>query len=222
MTTDSSIDGADKGDSDKICSNLLKDTGSGIYAAWAFKVNHGGGLNSNYRILEEIPEGMELAYIRIKWKGANATSVESSAIADLGSEWTKVENNSTNDDKQSQSTIYYVRKDKKQALIQLGRFQADHIEDQGSVDVQVVCRVTDPNVLLGGEEKTFTNKVILQSEDGRKDLATAMADAKIKDMNLTKENGYSTTSSNESQKVTYTIVANSRGQKLLTAETNIS
>lgn len=218
VTTDSSIDGADKGDSDKICSNLLKDTGSGIYAAWAFKVNHGGGLNSNYRILEEIPEGMELAYIRIKWKGANATSVESSAIADLGSEWTKVENNSTNDDKQSQSTIYYVRKDKKQALIQLGRFQADHIEDQGSVDVQVVCRVTDPNVLLGGEEKTFTNKVILQSEDGRKDLATAMADAKIKDMNLTKENGYSTTSSNESQKVTYTIVANSRGQKLLTAE----
>lgn len=93
VTTDSSIDGADKGDSDKICSNLLKDTGSGIYAAWAFKVNHGGGLNSNYRILEEIPEGMELAYIRIKWKGANATNVESSEIADLGSEWTKVENN---------------------------------------------------------------------------------------------------------------------------------
>ena len=218
VTTDSSIDGADKGDSGKICSDLLKDTGSGIYAAWAFKVNHGGELNSNYRVLEEIPEGMELAYIRIKWKGANATSVESSAIANLGSEWTEVENKTTNDDNQQQYTIYYVNKDKKQALIQLGTFRADHIEDQGSVDVQVVCRVTDPNVLLGGEEKTFTNKVILQSEDGRKDLATAMADAKIKDMNLTKENGYSTTSSNESQKVTYTIVANSRGQKLLTAE----
>lgn len=218
VTTDSSIDGADKGDSSKICSDLLKDTGSGIYAAWAFKVNHGGELNSNYRILEEIPEGMELAYIRIKWKGANATNVESSEIADLGSEWTKVENNSTNDDKQSQSTIYYVRNDKKQALIQLGRFQADHIEDQGSVDVQVVCRVTDPKVLLGGEEKIFTNKVILQSENGEENLATATADAKIKDTNLTKENGYSTTSSNESQKVTYTIVANSRGQKLLTAE----
>lgn len=218
VTTDSSIDGADKGDSGKICSDLLKDTGSGIYAAWAFKVNHGGELNSNYRVLEEIPEGMELAYIRIKWKGEKATTVTSSEITDLGSEWTKVENKTTNDDKQQQHTIYYVNKDKKQALIQLGTFQADRIEDKGSVDVQVVCRVTDPKVLLGGEEKTFTNKVILQSEDGRKDLATAMADAKIKDMNLTKENGYSTTSSNESQKVTYTIVANSRGQKLLTAE----
>ena len=218
VTTDSSIDGADKGDSGKICSDLLKDTGSGIYAAWAFKVNHGGELNSNYRVLEEIPEGMELAYIRIKWKGEKATAVTSSEITGLGSEWTKVENDTTNDDRQQQHTIYYVSNDKKQALIQLGRFQADHIEDQGSVDVQVVCRVTDPNVLLGGEEKTFTNKVILQSEDGRKDLATATADAKIKDTNLTKENGYSTTSSNESQKVTYTIVANSRGQKLLTAE----
>ena len=217
VTTDQSIDGADKGDSGKICSGLLKDTGSGIYAAWAFKVNHGGELNSNYRVLEEIPEGMELAYIRIKWKGANATNVESSEIADLGSEWTKVENKTTNDDNQQQYTIYYVNKDKKQALIQLGRFQADHIEDQGSVDVQVVCRVTDPKVLLGGEEKIFTNKVVLQSANGE-DLATATADAKIKDTNLTKENGYSTTSSNESQKVTYTIVANSRGQKLLTAE----
>ena len=217
VTTDSSIDGADKGDSGKICSDLLKDTGSGIYAAWAFKVNHGGELNSNYRVLEEIPEGMELAYIRIKWKGANATSVESSAIANLGSEWTEVENKTTNDDNQQQYTIYYVNKDKKQALIQLGTFRADHIEDQGSVDVQVVCRVTDPKVLLGGEEKIFTNKVVLQSANGE-DLATATADAKIKDTNLTKENGYSTTSSNESQKVTYTIVANSRGQKLLTAE----
>lgn len=219
VTTDSSIDGADKGKDayEKICSDLLKDTGSGIYAAWAFKVNHGGELNSNYRVLEEIPEGMELAYIRIKWKGANATNVKSSEIADLGSEWTKVENEKTNDDNQQQYTIYYVNKDKKQALIQLGRFQADHIEDKGSVDVQVVCRVTDPGVLLGGEEKTFTNKVVLQSENGE-DLATATADAKIKDTNLTKENGYSTTSSNESQKVTYTIVANSRGQKLLTAE----
>ena len=217
VTTDSSIDGADKGDSGKICSDLLKDTGSGIYAAWAFKVNHGGELNSNYRVLEEIPEGMELAYIRIKWKGANATNVESSKIEDLGSEWTKVENKTTNDDNQQQYTIYYVNKDKKQALIQLGTFRADHIEDQGSVDVQVVCRVTDPKVLLGGEEKTFTNQVVLQSANGE-DLATATADAKIKDTNLTKENGYSTTSSNESQKVTYTIVANSRGQKLLTAE----
>ena len=217
VTTDSSIDGADKGNSGKICSDLLKDTGSGIYAAWAFKVNHGGELNSNYRVLEEIPEGMELAYIRIKWKGANATNVKSSEIADLGSEWTKVENKTTNDDNQQQYTIYYVNKDKKQALIQLGTFRADHIEDQGSVDVQVVCRVTDPKVLLGGEEKIFTNKVVLQSANGE-DLATATADAKIKDTNLTKENGYSTTSSNESQKVTYTIVANSRGQKLLTAE----
>ena len=220
VTTDSSIDGADKGEDayKKICSDLLKDTGSGIYAAWAFKVNHGGELNSNYRVLEDIPEGMELAYIRIKWKGDKATAVTSSEITGLGSEWEKVENNTMNDDEKPQYTIYYVSNDKKQAMIQLGTFQADHIEDKGSVDVQVVCRVTDPKVLLGGEEKTFTNKVVLQSENGEEDLATATADAKIKDTNLTKENGYSTTSSNESQKVTYTIVANSRGQKLLTAE----
>ena len=46
----------------RVCLNKLK--GEGIYASWAFKVNYGGDLNGDYRVLETIPDGMELSYIR--------------------------------------------------------------------------------------------------------------------------------------------------------------
>ncbi len=66
--------GKDKGDTSRICTNLLT---SGVYAAWAFKVNYTGELQGTYRVLEEIPDGMELAYIRIKWHGNAARNIVS-------------------------------------------------------------------------------------------------------------------------------------------------
>ena len=223
-TTTPGQDGNDPGRIDK---NLLTDTGSGIYASWAFKVNHAGELKGDYRVLEEIPEGMELAYIRIKWLGQEAnkqeTKVVSKEIDTIGTKWEKKENTSTSDNNQSQNTIYYVRNDKKQALIKLGGFVDKKIEDQCSVDVQVVCRVTDKDVLLGGVQKIFTNKVTLQNADGT-NISTATATATISDNNLAKKNNltnesnYTMLESSTSQRLTYTITANARGQQLLTGD----
>lgn len=59
-------------------------TGHGIYASWVFKVNYAGDLKGDYRVLEDIPEGMELGYIRIKWHGNKAQSVVSKTMDGLG------------------------------------------------------------------------------------------------------------------------------------------
>ena len=212
--------GKDKGDTNRICTNLLT---SGVYAAWAFKVNYTGELQGTYRVLEEIPDGMELAYIRIKWPGNKALDIASKEITGLGGEWERKSNSTTTDrGQENQETIYYVNKNGKQALIELGEFKAGKIVDDYSVDVQVVCRVTDKNVLLGGEEKTFTNKVTLQNADGTKDISTATANATLSDNNLTKKNNltnesnYTMSAASTSQRLTYTITANARGQQLLT------
>lgn len=212
--------GKDKGD--RICTNLLT---SGVYAAWAFKVNYTGELQGTYRVLEEIPDGMELAYIRIKWPGNKALDIASKEITGLGGEWERKSNSTTTDrGEENQETIYYVNKNGKQALIELGEFTAGKIVDDYSVDVQVVCRVTDKNVLLGGEQKTFTNKVTLQNADGTKNISTATATATISDKNLTKKNNltnksnYTMSAPNTSQRLTYTITANARGQQLLTGD----
>lgn len=184
--------------------------GDGIYASWAFKVNYGGDLKDDYRVLETIPDGMELSYIRIKWTGKYAKNITSKQITSLGDDWKENTITAPDDDHSNITTTYYVKG--KQALIQLGKFKGIHGRDDYSVDVQVVCRVIDPDVLLGGETKTFTNEVMLQSADGTKDYVSANASAKISNIKiLDKTNIHN----DKSPKIDYTITANEYGQTLL-------
>lgn len=184
--------------------------GDGIYASWAFKVNYGGDLKDDYRVLETIPDGMELSYIRIKWTGKYAKNITSKQITNLGDDWKENTITAPDDDHSNITTTYYVNG--KQALIQLGEFKGIHARDDYSVDVQVVCRVTDPDVLLGGKTKTFTNKVMLQSPDGTKDYVSANASAEIYKIKiLDKKNIHDV----KSPKIDYTITANEYGQTLL-------
>lgn len=209
--------GADKtnsgeADPSKICKDLLDKTESkGAYIAWAFKVNYAGDLKGDYRVLEDIPNGMELAYIRIKWHGDHAGAVQSKTIEGLSGDWKPQSNTTKNDNGDSnQQTNYYYNENKKQALIQLGEFVAGKERDTYSVDVQVVCRVTDKEVLLGGEEKDFTNKVTLLSENGSPEIDTASNTATIKNNCLDKTHPETL----NKQTIEYTITANTLGQKL--------
>ena len=194
----------------KIATNILNQTtGNGIYASWVFKVNYAGDLKGDYRVLEDIPEGMELGYIRIKWHGKEAGSVGSKTMNDLGNDWTNYSNTATNDNGGNQSTTYYYNKTTNKALIKLGEFVNGHIRDECSIDVQVVCRVTDPKVLLGGESKEFMNVVTLQDEKG-KDLATSSCPATLQNNSLDK-NHLERYNGNTIQ---YRITANPLAQKL--------
>lgn len=211
--------GADKtesgvADTSKICQDLLKEN-RGVFVSWAFKVNYDGKLNGEYSVLEDIPEGMELSYIRVKWHGADALSVISKEITGIDSTvWTKVENDSKNDNKNSdEHTIYYVNKNNKQAMIQLGDFKAKEERDNNSVDVQVVCRVTDSKVLLGAESQTFTNKVTLKKDGKDIDTATSPETVQLteENKNINKKQGQS-----NGQKIDFEINANQLGQTLPT------
>ena len=211
--------GADKtesgaADTSKICTDLLKDS-HGVFVSWAFKVNYDGKLNGEYSALEDIPEGMELSYIRLKWHGDDALDVKSKEITGIDSTtWTKVENDSKNDNKNSdEHTIYYVSKDNKQAMIQLGDFVAKEERDNNSVDVQVVCRVTDSEVLLGAKPQTFTNKVTLR-KDG-KDIDTATSPETIQLTEANKNIDKKQVQGN-GQKIDFEINANQLGQTLPT------
>ena len=185
-------------------------TGHGIYASWVFKVNYAGDLKGDYRVLENIPEGMELGYIRIKWHGNKAGSVASKTMDGLGDDWKQYSNTATNDNYQSQSTTYYYNKNTNKALIKLGAFENKHTRDECSIDVQVVCRVTDSKVLLGGQSKTFANKVTLQSNDGGEHVATSSSTAALEKNSLDKSHPETF----NGQTIKYTITANTLSQKL--------
>lgn len=195
----------------KIATNILdQTTGNGIYASWVFKVNYAGDLKGDYRVLEDIPEGMELGYIRIKWHGNQAGSVVSKTMDDLADDYKPYSNTAINDNGQNQSTIYYYNKKTNKALIKLGEFENKHTRDECSIDVQVVCRVTDSKVLLGGQSKTFANKVTLQSNDGEEQLATSSSTAALEKNSLDKSHPETF----NGQTIKYTITANTLSQKL--------
>lgn len=195
----------------KIATNILdQTTGNGIYASWVFKVNYAGDLRGDYRVLEDIPKGMELGYIRIKWHGSKAGSVVSKTMDDLGDDYKPYSNTATNDNGQNQSTTYYYNKNTNKALIKLGEFENKHTRDECSIDVQVVCRVTDSKVLLGGQSKTFANMVTLQSNDGEEQLATSSSTAALEKNSLDKSHPETF----NGQTIKYTITANILSQKL--------
>lgn len=205
--------GRDKGDTTKIFKDGLSDTGPGLYASWVFKLNYAGELSGTYRVLEKIPEGMDLAYIRVKWTGTKQGTIQSKEITNLGSEWTpkQTKDAPTDNKERKETTTYYVNGN--QALIELGDFIAGQVRDDYSVDVQVVCKVKDSDV-LHGIEKTFTNEVELQTTNGQK-MNNATSSATLKGQNLEKS---MTLNQPANEKVKFTIKANPLGQKIPVSE----
>ena len=199
--------GRDQGDTTKIFKDGLSDTGPGLYASWVFKLNYAGELSGTYRVLEKIPEGMDLAYIRVKWTGTKQGTIQSKKITNL--DWTmkQTKDAPTDNNGRKETTIYYVNGN--QALIELGDFIAGQVRDDYSVDVQVVCKVKDSDV-LHGMEKTFTNEVELQTADGQK-MNNATSSATLKGQNLEKS---MTSNQPANEKVKFTIKANPLGQEI--------
>ncbi len=205
--------GRDQGNTTKIFKDGLSDTGPGLYASWVFKLNYAGELSGTYRVLEKIPEGMDLAYIRVKWTGPKQDTIKSKVITNLGSEWTpkQTKDAPTDNNGRTETTTYYVNGN--QALIELGDFIAGQVRDDYSVDVQVVCKVKDSDV-LHGVEKTFTNEVELQTTDGQK-MNNAISSATLKGQNLEKS---MTLNQPANEKVNFTIKANPLGQEIPASE----
>lgn len=156
---------------------------------------------------------MDLAYIRVKWTGPKQDTIQSKEITNLGSEWTKKQTKDapTDNKGRKETTTYYVNGN--QALIELGDFIAGQVRDDYSVDVQVVCKVKDSDV-LHGIEKTFTNEVELQTADGQK-MNNATSSATLKGQNLEKS---MTSNQPANEKVKFTINANPLGQKIPVSE----
>lgn len=208
-------DKKDNGDADpsKIDTKLL-DNSKGVFISWAFKVNYDGQLSGDYDVIDDIPDGMEFSYMRVKWHGDDASQVTSKTIENFDSStWEQEYNDSKNDNKNSEHTIYYVSKDKKRTMIRLGDFKPMSTRDNNSVDVQVVCRITDPQVLLGAQSNDFTNKVTLQKNG--KDIATSSSKVPVQlgdtDKNIDKE-----IAKKNGQKLDFEINTNQLGQTLPT------
>lgn len=143
--------------------------GAGTYVAWQIHVNYEGSLSGRYRVVEQIPDGMEVTYVRIWWLGSKAVlqdpkptlaQLTPAEIAALGGSWTEHAKALLSNNAGSQTNYYYTNGQQViwdiDNLVAGGRYRDDY-----AVEMQIVCKVTDPDVLLGGVSKeTIVNEYI--------------------------------------------------------------
>ena len=148
--------------------------GAGTYVAWQIHVNYEGSLSGRYRVVEQIPEGMEVTYVRIWWLGSKAVRQDpkptlvrltAAETAALGDSWTEHEKPLLSNNAGSQTNYYYTNG--QQVIWDIDNLVAGGgYRDDYAVEIQIVCKVTDPDVLLGGVSKEFNNVVSLQNSEG--------------------------------------------------------
>lgn len=155
-----------QGNSGTVLQNdYLMKSGNGIYVAWFVYLNHASTLNGRYRVSEMIPDGMEVVYIQ-RYSTGNRPGPTFAEISELQSskEWTEVQQNFTFIDKNPTTAIYYING--QNVIWEVEGLQTSEKPNGSYADYLVVCKLTDSDVLLGGETKTFNNKVTLLDTSG--------------------------------------------------------
>ena len=173
----------------------------GMFVSWEITVNYAGELSGRYRLEDTIPDGMELAYLRVLSRGSRAQNTTVPRLTDLGADYT--EHMTT-----ANSVTAYYYTDGNSLVWDVDNLVAGRVVNNCAVTFQIVCRVTDPAVLLGGEEKQFNNQVILYGEDGRqRDIDSQSVKVSTSTLKKTAETGART--------LPFTIQVNSLGEDLL-------
>lgn len=145
----------------------LTQSGAGVYAAWKVTINRDSTLSGSYRIREQIPAGMELVYVQRYSTGQKYSSLPTfGQIEDL-SDHTKVMKTFVKTYDQNPTPAYLYIKGQ-EVTWQVDGLVADY-KHPGDyyVTYLVVCKVTDADVLQGGQEKTFDNQVTLLTQAGQ-------------------------------------------------------
>ena len=156
----------------------------GIYLEYRITVNTAGTLNGDdFVITDYIPEGLELSYVRTfhlgktlvkQLKSPYRVTKESPSL--LADGWTKRYHKTYCQNVTGPNTeTYYYTKDNEMKLV-LANMRA---QEDCRVSFQVMCRVNDPKVLLGGEEGVYDNVASMVDSEGR-NFGSSDAEAKIK------------------------------------------
>ena len=160
-----------KNDSIKTMINRAGITDDGVYIAWQVHVNYEGNLEGRYRVIDTLPDGLDLQSVHLGWAGSGIQSAAYTPkptmpqISGLGAEWTHRQEWRQSNGLGNFQNNYYVNGN--QVIWEVDNLKTTDTTDANALEFQVIARVTDPDVLLGGQEKLFTNTVAIETMEGR-------------------------------------------------------
>lgn len=185
------------------------------------KVNYLGNLEGDYLITDNLPEGLEPIYLRIKWRGDKAPHLPALERIDTDKNpeyipfvdgWTHglveyaTDNNST-----VRRSHYYISLDKRQIRALAVDFAAGGEQDKYAGDYQILCKVTDERAILDlDSEVSFLNEATLSNTTREIGKDTDQQTITF-EKSLMKN---STRVETDGSKFPFEIVVNSRGEDL--------
>ena len=190
--------------SDRQCYNgnshtkLVKEkiTSPGTYVDWRIKINFAGELEGSVQVEDLIPEGLAPVYVRYFWIPpeifSNPPQVPAIPELEGNAAWTRMELTGRIDGSETggvnRTCISYFNSDTRQL-----RFCVDNLQkggskgDQRSLEIQVVTRLSDPDMLLAAAaEKSYTNTITVKNAS-QKIISTSAADATLEKQTIVKE-----------------------------------
>ena len=199
-------------------SKLLRDRikEGGTYIDWRMKVNYIGNTEGTVQVEDQLPEGVDLTYVRYFWidtsirNAANAPRTEEIPACENDPNWQRMEVTANLDGANVKYTCiaYYNAKTRK-IRIQVSNLQKGGDKDKRSLELQVAAKVTDEEVMLDSKSKDLVNTMTIQNESG-KTISTGSAVATVNQKTISK-----TKSDIVDGKLPFTITVNELNEDLL-------
>lgn len=195
-----------------------KITEAGTYVDWRIKINYAGDLEGKVSVEDLIPEGLDPVYVRYFWISKdifdNAPTVPEIPELEGNSQWQKMVMTGKIDGTDTGSYQYTCNAYYNEKTRQM-RFDVENLQkggssqDKRSLEIQVVTKVTDTEMMLNGTQKTYTNGITVKNDSGNV-ISTSAADVTIAKKTISKTKGNVTGS-----KLPFTITVNDLGEDLV-------
>jgi hypothetical protein len=156
-----------------VSTESLKAAGvTGYFIQWEVQVNYNGDLDGRYRVLDTLPDGVEFVYARVSYKDyyydESRMDPQKDLVEDGWTEHTAIDAWPAHLGLESKYTDYSYSKGN-QVIFDLFNLVSSKTVGSRGVQVQVVCRITDEDLLIGGssDTKVYTNHATLLNSDGK-------------------------------------------------------
>lgn len=216
--TISSING---NSANKLIKNKI--TSAGTYIDWRLKVNYVGSLDGKVYVEDQLPKGLDISYVRYFWIDTGIRNENAPVMCEIpqyenNPQWEKITltGKLDGDNKKDYTSIAYYNKQTGKICMAVDNLKSGGDKDHQSLEIQIVTRVNDEEVLLDGKTKNFKNTMIVKTEEG-KTITNSTATTNVSKKTITK-----TKQDVKDGKLPFTITVNELGEDLIKGEDTIT
>lgn len=144
--------------------NLI--TEPGTYAEWLINVNWDGSMQGKAEFSDKLPDYLTPVYLCPYWLCVANTNFPTIPTLEADDNWIKKENNSTEYPNYDTLTYYYnPSTNELRCAIDGLEKETDPVKiNSKTVNLQLICKVNDPDILLSGVTKIIDNTVTVKNK----------------------------------------------------------